>query len=500
MLYILDPTLFKKGKFKMKKVYAMVFILSFVFNYNVFSQFQSDTRLTFNPASKYKCQNNTCGIASIGNFVHVVWSDYRVPASNEQIFYKRSTDNGLTWGPDVQLTNVFSSATNPAIVAVGSILHLVWADVRTGNVKIFYMRSTDNGTTWGPNIQLSFGGNSPSRYPSIAVSDQIVHIAWQDERTGNYTIFYTSSSTAGETWQNERRLTNKFAGNSQFASICALGSIVHLVWSDDRNGNTEIYYKHSTDDGVSWTLDTRLTMDSNISGYPSVSCSDSVVYVVWQDSRSGWDVYGKGSFDGGLTWGEDTRLTNDPFNQFRPSIIASGSIVHVTWQDVRDGNWEIYYKRSLDRGSTWETDERLTNSEGDSFYPSVNVNGTAVDILWQDARNGNVEMYYKRNPTGNLSGISKISRDVPRSYFLSQNYPNPFNPETKINFSVPKLSNIKIVVYDNLGREMQTLVNEQLSPGTYSVTWNASNYPSGVYFYRLTTQDYTETKKMILIK
>ena len=216
----------------MKKAYTMIFILSFVFNYNTFSQFQSDTRLTYNPASKYKCQNNTCGISSNGNYVHVVWSDYRVPASNEQVFYKRSTDNGLTWGPDIQLTSVISSATDPAIVAVGLTLHLVWADIRTGNIKIYYMRSTDNGTTWGPNIQLSSGILTESSYPSIAVSGQIIHVAWQDRRSGNYTIYYASSTTAGTTWQNDRRLTNKFAGNSQLASICALGSVVHLVWSD----------------------------------------------------------------------------------------------------------------------------------------------------------------------------------------------------------------------------------------------------------------------------
>ena len=221
---------------------------------------------------------------------------------------------------------------------------------------------------------------------------------------------------------------------------------------------------------------------------------------MWQDSRIGWDVYGKGSLDGGLTWGNDIRLSDNQYNQFRPSIIASGSIVHVTWMDVRDGNWEIYYKRSIDRGTTWETDERLTNSDGDSFYPSVTVNDTAVDVLWQDARDGNFEMYYKSNPRGNLVGISKISREVPQSYSLSQNYPNPFNPETKIDFRVPKLSNLKIVIYDNLGRVTQTLVNEQLNPGTYSVTWNASNYPSGVYFYRLQTGDYEITKKLVLLK
>ncbi len=100
-------------------------------------------------------------------------------------------------------------------------------------------------------------------------------------------------------------------------------------------------------------------------------------------------------------------------------------------------------------------------------------------------------------------GIQPISSEIPELISLSQNYPNPFNPSTKIVFSIPNTSKVAhtfLNVYDMLGREITTLVNEQLSPGTYEVEWNASSYPSGLYFYTLTSGDFTETKKMILIK
>ncbi len=97
-------------------------------------------------------------------------------------------------------------------------------------------------------------------------------------------------------------------------------------------------------------------------------------------------------------------------------------------------------------------------------------------------------------------GIQNISSEIPSTYSLSQNYPNPFNPSTNIKFELPKSNYVTLKIYDALGREIETLVNEKLAPGTYEVDWNGSNYPSGVYFYRLMTDNFNETKKMLMIK
>jgi len=106
--------------------------------------------------------------------------------------------------------------------------------------------------------------------------------------------------------------------------------------------------------------------------------------------------------------------------------------------------------------------------------------------------------------------LEKKVIELPSKFALYQNYPNPFNPVTKIRMDIPLLNPstrgegrgvfTTLVIYDILGREITTLVNEQLQPGTYEVEWNASNYPSGVYCYKLIATDYTDTKKMILLK
>lgn len=97
-------------------------------------------------------------------------------------------------------------------------------------------------------------------------------------------------------------------------------------------------------------------------------------------------------------------------------------------------------------------------------------------------------------------GIINQNLYTPTAYKLEQNYPNPFNPSTNIRVDIVKDSKVNLTVYDMLGREVAVLINQQLKPGTYKVDWNAANYPSGIYFYKLVSNEFSQTKKMILIK
>ncbi len=108
-------------------------------------------------------------------------------------------------------------------------------------------------------------------------------------------------------------------------------------------------------------------------------------------------------------------------------------------------------------------------------------------------------------PAGDLNwwplvGVKKIDRNIPSEYKLSQNYPNPFNPSTEINFSIPVSGNTTLAIYNVLGQEVATLVNEELSAGSYNYQFDASNLTSGIYFYKLQSNDYSQVKKMMLLK
>ncbi len=102
--------------------------------------------------------------------------------------------------------------------------------------------------------------------------------------------------------------------------------------------------------------------------------------------------------------------------------------------------------------------------------------------------------------TANIIGITPISNEIPNKLSLSQNYPNPFNPVTNIEFAVPRSSFVKLSVMNILGQQVELLVNQQLSPGNYVTDWDASAFPSGIYFYKLQAEGYVNTKRMILIK
>jgi hypothetical protein len=161
--------------------------------------------------------------------------------------------------------------------------------------------------------------------------------------------------------------------------------------------------------------------------------------------------------------------------------------------------------RSLNGGITW-------NIYNNSFSPSKKVIGISKDTGTYDTLYVcTLDAVYK--VWGAYVDVHSLYEHIPEKYSLSQNYPNPFNPVTRIKFEIPAspLSSIgegpgvRLIIYDVLGREVAVLVNEQLKPGTYEVEFDVErihefSLPSGVYFYKLTTADFAETKRMVLVK
>ncbi len=493
---------------------AVIFIIySTLIIENCFAQWESDIRLTNAFGKSITSYNNAKSVAANGNIVHVVWSDKRNPNLPSAIFYKRSTDAGITWSADTLMYTLnYGFCEFPNIAVSGTFVHIIWvARFSLGNYHIAYRRSTDAGITWGPSILL--GSNVPTRdYPSFAVSGTYLHVVWQDFSQGSDPeIYYKRSTDGGTTWEADTRITFN-TNSSNFPCIAVSGSNVHVVWQDQRDGNWEIYYKGSTDGGINWGSDTRLTNNADASEFPTIAVFGSIAHVIWSDNRDGnWKLFHKSSLDYGITWGTDTRLTNLNTDSWRSSIAISGSNLHLVWTDFRDGNfnWEIYYKSSTNSGINWGADTRLSNDPDSSIYPSIAISGSNLHLIWSDNRDNDWEIYYKRNPTGNI-GINVISTEIPVRFSLSQNYPNPFNPTTKIKFQIPLSRGMdatsergvltQLIIYDILGREVTTLVNEQLQHGTYEVDFDGSNLPSGVYFYELISGLFKEVRKMTLIR
>ena len=235
--------------------------------------------------------------------------------------------------------------------------------------------ATAAGAGWQSDLRLTvdpaFSTTSFDGARSLAVSGHVLHVTWSDDRDGNREIYYKRSTDDGAHWGSDVRLTSN-AASSIFPAVAASGTDVHVVWEEYRDGNGEIYYKHSADGGSSWGADTRLTVNAANSFSPSVAAAGPMVQLVWFDQRDGnHEIYHKRSTDAGANWGADTRLTVDGAASIFPAVAVSGSVVHVAWEEHRDGNGEIYYQRSADGGASWGVDTRLTIDGASSLSPSI---------------------------------------------------------------------------------------------------------------------------------
>ena len=107
---------------------------------------------------------------------------------------------------------------------------------------------------------------------------------------------------------------------------------------------------------------------------------------------------------------------------------------------------------------------------------------------------------YELDNFNSIVSVKKDKPDTPDKFLVMQNYPNPFNPSTRINYSIPQSENVTLIIFNVLGRQITTLVNQEKPAGNYTVEFNGSNLPSGVYFYQIQAGSFMETKKMLLLK
>ncbi len=370
-----------------------------------------------------------------------------------------TTNNGNNWNT----VNNGLSVLNINMMSCDNI-KIVAATVNGG----LYI-STNNGNVWN----LSSNGMTDANIVSVLVKGSAIF-------AGTYDHGVFRSTNNGTTWVNCFSTARPF---SLFAkdSYLFVGTIYNGVYRSSNNG-------------VSW--DTANTGLENVSVFDFIS-SENAIYAGTR-KYSGSDTcgvfrstdYGNSWFpaNGGiLTFDTVYALTNVGPNIFagtkRGVFLSTNS--GINWIAINQGFTILHHTTDLQIANSYIFDATI-NREGSLFGQSV----------W-------------RRPLAEVIGIRTISTETPSAFSLTQNYPNPFNPTTKIRFAISGSSAAQtfLSVYDMLGREISTLVNEELKPGIYEAEWNASSYPSGVYFYRLSVfqagfaaRSYVETKKMVLIR
>ncbi len=375
---------------------------------------------------------------------------------------------------------------------------------------------TNSFTMVTPVVLPNQGIEANSRWHFVSNGNNDMIAVWWDSPAGSEALRLSRSSDGGATWSTNIALQQSFSTNGVInGDTCS-------PWF----GIDAVYKPGTTEYAVAWN-----TLYPTGSGQSSGDPQGCKI-LFWNPNVNGGvpvEVAGRSNMNTiadtnllfpvlTLTGGLQVGVT--PVSHPSIGYNTDGALMCVfsgyqPLPDTLDGFAmnDIYYSLSYDDGATWSTPVNLTNtSDWDELYPTVAPNGNTNEffIHYQATRGPGSQSFTDNAPTYVVhqvaqiiptSSIQNISNEVPDGFSLKQNFPNPFNPSTSIQFNLPTSSLVTLKVYDVTGKEVATLVNSQrLAAGSFQYDFNASNLSSGMYFYTLSTDNFRETKKMMLIK
>ena len=334
-------------------------------------------------------------------------------------------------------------------------------------------RSTNNGLNW---IQTSFA----YRVLSLHAKGSRLFACTYSEGT-----YY--SDNFGANWINMNMYAYSFASNNTYL-FASTGSGLLVSTNDGLNWSTinSAYGSMLVKDNYICVYNNSASIKVSSNNGTNWTNANGISNSVYCMATNGTEIYA-GTYGGGVLKSTDNGYNFTQTTAFNGNmlqcLLANGSNVIAG-----DNSTGVFV--SSNKGTTWtQRNQGLTgsNSVGRLYFLNGYVFAALPSVVW-------------RRDLQNLVSVNSISEILPSSYSLSQNYPNPFNPITNVKFSIVKSGDVKIVVYDVQGREVQTLVNERLSEGSYEVSFDGSMLTSGVYFYKMVSEGFTEIKRMILIK
>jgi len=360
------------------------------------------------------------------------------------------------------------------------------------------MKTTNGGSKWNL-LYTGFNGNLNDMYffnteVGIAVGDS-GKVLKTNDGGNNWTSGFTPTldklysvsfinSNSGIAGSNNGRIIRTTNGglswNQTYFGLGESFSGVSFTSVDTVYASGRKVLLKSSNGGINWT--TIASGVSNTGFYRLQFFNSSTGFVIGWSTYSGNTAYKlMKTTNGGLSF--DT---------------ISYGFKNVSFSDVNNG-LGLYYNSS----GIYNKIRRTTN--GGLNWTDFNLNGISNNLHSVFTLNENTGFI-----VGDLGAIVKTSNIITnisnnenylnKSFLLQQNYPNPFNPITIINFQLPMFNEVSLKVYDILGNEVSILVNEKLNAGNYSVQWDATGFPSGIYFYKIITNDFEETKRMVFTK
>lgn len=392
---------------------------------------------------------------------NIVW------ACGEAGIVLRTIDGGFNWSltnpPNVNLPCYSIEAINADTAWV------VCTNGLGGNSALY--KTVDGGINW----QIKQSSNLPSSfYNAVKFFNKTDGLLVGDPENGYFTIFTTEDG--GETWiRIDATKIPEPDGSGEFGIVNNLAVSGNKAWFGTQNdyGKKGRVFS-SNDKGKSWSA--IAPVDYSI--ISTIAFSSELIGILVYDNNKVAHTR-----DGGLTW--------TPY--WSIGLYGSGSSFATSSSFILVGLNSSYV--STDGGVIWTKREtNITNSYLEAVSFSNSSDGWAV------GERGVILKWYGGTLPDIPVSVEDNKNNIPLEFRLEQNFPNPFNPSTTIEYSIPKQSHVSIKVYDLLGREITTILNEAKPAGNYSVNFDGSGLSSGVYFYKLTAGGFNQTKKLILAK
>jgi photosystem II stability/assembly factor-like uncharacterized protein len=372
----------------------------------------------------------------------------------------RTTNGGNTWD-NVGTTLPPPAGVQPCIWGIDANTALVAVYAGSPVRSAYVFKTTNGGQSW----DLVFTQGNDAFITGIAFRNSTEGFMAGWPVGGRWSLWRTSN--AGTTWDS----TGMYIPESD-PNIWSFENSIWYSGNDMYVGARGRGMYRSTNNGTNWSL-------HSLGGagfvYPSA---------IWFNNPS------TGYTSAQLNI---VKTTNSGVNWSAASPNGSEVVRGIVGADsriwyIREIDSNIYY--SSNNGSSWSVQFVTPDHVGFRHITKARTG----NYMWAADISGNVFRYEI------TTGITQPGNEVPPGFLLKQNYPNPFNPETKIAYSLPEAADVKLKIYNSLGKEIALLVNEAQERGSYEVKWNAASFESGVYFYRIEAGEYMETKKMLLVK
>lgn len=469
----------------------------------------------------------------------IVWRDQRDVSLISDIFAQRIDASGVVqWTTNgIPICETPESQFSPTIISDGSGGAIIaWNDFQNaiGNSDIYSQKINSSGEKqWTENgvvICQQIGGEQFLSMVSDGSGGAI--IAWEDTREDNNDpdIYVQRINALGQVQWTENGVLISDAYSSVMPKCTSDGAGGAIItWVDNRDSISNHIYAQliDTNGNVKWPSNGISIRSIEFGGgvEPTIVSDDAGgAIIAWEDIREGsqgFDIYAqKINASGIVQWTENgVAICQAAEYQVVPKIVSDGSGgAIITWGDKRAGGafGDIYAQKINGSGVVqWTADGvAISTAVKDQNTPTIVSNGLGGAIItWGDKRNDFISAYdiYTQmvDSNGSLGVISDITpeSDLLMNFNLAQNYPNPFNPSTTIKYTIPNVIstegrnlNVLLRVYDILGNEVATLVNEEKPAGNYEIEFNAIEFSSGVYFFRMEAGSYVSTKKMILLR